>query len=995
MIFGTMAFFAITFGVILGLLLANTVNTIRTENFTEFESALPTRLLDINGEVITEFASDEKREIINFNDLPQHMVDALITREDRIFYDHNGFSFKALMRAVVGKLTGRSLGGGSTLSQQIAGTLYCDRTEMSYTRKLKELWWALQMERRYAKNEILEHYLNKIYFGAGTYGVNAASKYYFGHDASRITPAEAAILVIQLSNPARYNPFDYPNRARDRQQDVLYSMVKDGYLSAEECDNSYNDYWSNFDHTRISSGAYYNREDKAPWFSEYVRRELNSMMYGSLDINTGGFTVNTTMNLKHQQAAQEIMEYRIAYANRLYNRSSSARRSDAASTYIPMTELISLVFNIPELKVSAELNENRANNEFKRDINPILDVMSLMFNIEPLKVGVVNMVNAKQKQETSDTTIEGSLISIENDTGYITALVGGSKFNAENQYIRAVQSKIQPGSTFKPLYYSAAIDSRKFTAVSTIDDSPYIFKTADGRPYYPENFRGEWVGSVQLWYALCKSMNVPSLKVLEGIGLDVGFDRAIALLGIPEDEVQERGFVHAYPVGLGTASVRPIELCRAYAVFGNQGREVTPIAIRSVEDRSGNVFLNPEKELRLEQKRKGEAIQIISPQTAYIMTDILKTSVSIGTMAWGTSNGRKLQYKNSNGDMYEMPAAGKTGTTQNWSDAWAAGYTPYLSTVIWFGFDRFGQTLGLDMTGSTLSGVAWGDYMRIANEDYPYKEFPKPQTGLVEATVCSVSGQILSSACGNHKVTRFFLEGTEPKHVCEFHSSRIEAKRLGEARLQRAKFQSGTPPVKINDKEKLTLDLSFLDIDLSDFDEDEKKSKTSSKNKKTTSTTKKTENKTNGRVVNTLMGDYETQNDEKNFIFNAGSNNTTNDVNTLFDNFGTSLETTEDLETTADNALEGASEVLTDENLDENVSEGAELSETDIGETAAVESSAAETEAAAAESSAAETETATAESSAAETEAATVESSATETENIDNEEVPLENFLFD
>ncbi|MBO5116065.1 MAG: transglycosylase domain-containing protein, partial [Treponema sp.] len=248
--------FLVLSGALLGWCLAETKNIINSEYITEFDIALPTKLLDINGEIITEFASDEKREIIAYQELPQHMIDALITREDRIFFSHNGFSFKALFRAVLGQVFGKSLGGGSTLSQQIAGTLYCDRTEKSIKRKVKELWWAIQMERRYSKNEILELYLNKIYFGGGTYGVNAASKYYFGHDATEITPAEAAILVIQLSNPAHYNPFNYPNRAMDRQQNVLASMVNLGYITQEESEESFNDYWGTFDYTRTSSSAY-------------------------------------------------------------------------------------------------------------------------------------------------------------------------------------------------------------------------------------------------------------------------------------------------------------------------------------------------------------------------------------------------------------------------------------------------------------------------------------------------------------------------------------------------------------------------------------------------------------------------------------------------------------------------------------------------------------------------------------------------------------------
>ncbi len=801
---------AVIFGLLLGGLLAGTVNTINIENFIEFETALPTRLLDINGEVITEFASDEKREIITFADLPQHMVDALITREDRIFYQHPGFSAKAILRAVVGQLIGSSLGGGSTLTQQIAGTLYCDRSEMSLVRKIKELWWAIQMERRYSKNEILEQYLNKIYFGGGTYGVNAASKYYFGHGADEITPAEAAILVIQLSNPAYYNPFDYPNRAMERQKDVLSAMVDNGLITQDEADDSFDDYWLNFDYTRISSSAYFMRDDKAPWFSEYVRRELSSMMYGAQDIYTGGFTVNTTVDLKKQQAAQTVMEKYIAYANRAYQRSSGARKNDAASTYIPMTELISLVFNLPSIKVSEQMAESRALSQYKTEINPIIDIMTLMTGIDPLKIQIVNRVNSDVQKSSGKTTIEGALITLENDTGYISALIGGSEYTSDNQFIRAIQAQLQPGSTFKPLYYSAAIDSRKFTAATPIYDTPVVFHTEDGKPYIPLNFRGEWLGTVQLWYALAKSMNVPSLKVLDGIGFDAAIERSTALLGIPREEWEQRGFKRVYPLGLGVVTVSPAQMARAFAVFANQGKAVTPMAIRSVEDKNGKIVLNPELDIRLEQQNNPDAYQIISPQNAYIMTDILKNSVRMGTLAWGSSNGTKFRYKDENGRYYTIPAAGKTGTTQNWSDAWAVGYTPYLTTAVWFGFDnRIGQSLGLDLTGATLAGVAWGDYMRIANEDYPYRDFAQPQTGLVKAEVCSVSGQILTEACGNNKTTQFFLTGTEPTVVCEYHSNIDRTKNLAIDRLQKERNWTGIRAATVS-QDPLHLDLSFL-----------------------------------------------------------------------------------------------------------------------------------------------------------------------------------------
>ena len=784
-------FCAIFFGAGLGLALSNTKFIKDNEQFTEFSTSLPTKLLDINGELITELASEEKREIISIRDLPQCMLDALITREDRLFYSHHGYSVKALFRAVFGKLTGMSLGGGSTLTQQIAGTLFCDRTDMSIRRKLKELWWAIQMERRYTKDEILELYLNKIYFGGGTYGVSAASKYYFGHDATEITPAEAAILVIQLSNPAFYNPFEYPNRAMDRQKDVLNTMVSAGYISKEQADESFDDYWADFDYTRTATAAVFNHDDNAPWFSEYVRRELGNLIYGTEDIYSSGFTVNTTLNLKNQAVAQDVMDRYIRYANRTYQRSTGERTNQAFSVYTPMTELLALTFNLNSLKVSEQRNEAISKATYTNQINPVMDVMSLMFGVDSLKLGIVNKANQQAKVKVSKTTIEGTMIALENDTGYITSLVGGSKFDSENQFIRAVQAKLQPGSAFKPLYYSAAIDSRNFTPTSIISDTPVVFHTADGKPYIPQNFRGEWKGDVELWYALAHSMNVPSLKVLDGIGFEAGINRSIALLGIPKEEVPYRGFVPGYPIGLGVCSVRPIELARAYSVFASGGKEVTPIAIRSVEDKNGNVILNPEKEVRTALQAKGAAAQVISPQTAFIMTELLQNTVRSGTLAGPSSNGNKLRYRDSNGRLYKIPAAGKTGTTQNWADAWAVGFTPYYTSVFWFGFDKPGQSLGLQLTGSTLSGYAWADYMKKVHNGLPMKEFSKPATGVIEATVCSVSGGILTPECGNHKVTAWYLEGTQPTQVCSVHSTANSSRTIGIYRLEKELYKAG------------------------------------------------------------------------------------------------------------------------------------------------------------------------------------------------------------
>lgn len=821
--------FSLLFGALLGKGLAATVNTINTENFTDFETALPTRLLDVNGELITEFASDERREIIALRDLPQHMKDALLTREDRIFYAHHGFSFKALSRAVVGVLTRRSLGGGSTLTQQIAGTLYADRSDYSLKRKFRELWWAIQMERHLSKDEILELYVNKIYFGGGTYGVNAASKYYFGHGATEITPAEAAILVIQLSNPSFYNPFEHPNRAMARQKDVLNSMVESNYITKEEATESFDTYWANFDYTRTSTSAHAMQNDEAPWFSEYVRRTLSNMIYGTEDIYTSGFTVNTSLNLSHQKAADEIMQDYIKAANRLYQRTMNSHERSAFSKYIPLTELISLTFNLPDLKLSDQRNQTIAIKEYRTKINPMIDVFSMLFGIESLKTGIVNKGNSLIKQNAEKTTIEGTMIALENSTGYIDAMVGGSKYDQGNQFIRAVQARLQPGSTFKPLYYSEAIENHQMleghpaSMTAIISDTPVVFHKEDGTPYIPQDFKGQWEGDVPLWYALAHSMNIPSIKVLDAVGFDAAIKRTSSLLGIPANELESRHFDRVYPLGLGVCAVRPIEMAKAYATIANKGREVTPIAILSVEDKNGNEIMNPEKELRAQQKSQKGGKQILKQESAFIMQEIMKQTVASGSLRYGADwdstyyvtgkrkgKGSKFRLDNSNGKKFNMPIAGKTGTTQNWADAWAAGFTPYYTSVFWFGFDKPGQSLGLSITGSTLAGVAWGDFMNAANQGKGYKPFfeEKPES-LIELEVCSKSGGLLTPDCESYKMTAYYYPGTEPTESCIKHTDST-GRNLGTFRLKRARMQSGYNFIEDTDFSPLSVDLTFL-----------------------------------------------------------------------------------------------------------------------------------------------------------------------------------------
>ena len=801
--------FVVLLGAGLGAALGGTVNTMRHENFTEFDSALPTKLYDIKGRLITEFFSEEKRNPVSVNELPPHLIGAFLTREDETFYSHRGFTLKSIARAVIGKLIGVNLGGGSTISQQLAGDLYDDRKDISLRRKIVELWWSLQIERRFSKSEILEMYLNRTIMGSGgLYGVEAASQYFFGHSARECTPAESAIIAVQLSGPTLYNPFKNPQNARSRSKILLDQMVKNKVLGKEEAEASFSAYWDNFDYRRVASSAYYMREDKAPWFSEYVRRQLeDDLLYGSADLYSDGLSVYTTLDLDQQEIADAYMKRGIERANASYKKASAQRFANADALYTPIVELLGLSFDLNPLFVSSSKGEAQAYQYFTSNINPTIDTISLLFGLGDLK-SLANAGTIRLKTDLEKTTVEGSFITIDNNTGYITTLIGGSNYGMSNQWIRATQSKIQPGSTFKPLYYSAAIDSKKITEGSMIYDAPTIFYNDDGTPYIPLNFKGEWMGTVLAWQALARSMNVPSVKVLETVGFDAAIERAAALLGVTDPKEIQRTFPRLYPLGLGIIGVSPLQMARAFSVFANGGKAITPIAIRYVEDRNGNIILEPEKDVREQLRSMGSSIQLISPQNAAIMTDMLKRVVASGTLAGASGSGSSMKQKGEKGNSSSIPLAGKTGTTGNWADAWTVGFSPYYTAAIWFGFDKPGNSLGVEQTGATIAAPIWADYMRDIHKGLEYKDFPSPQSGVSNVSVCAVSGLLPTEFCDEGKVNLLYLDGTQPVKSCDLHKDKSQ-----ETRELLDKI-TGTPSPGIGDTTLIQPDSTLIIPDL-------------------------------------------------------------------------------------------------------------------------------------------------------------------------------------
>ncbi len=750
---------ALVTGLVVGISIASMQNMGKVGEFNLQTANLPTQVFDIKGRLITEFFQDEKRELIKIEELPPHLVHALITREDQEFYEHQGFSFRGYFRAGWNLLSGSYVSGGSTLTQQLATSIYLDKSDISIIRKLKEFWYSIQIENHWSKNEILEEYLNKMSFGHNTNGVEAASQFFFGRSAREISVAESALLVLQVSSPnGKYSPLKNPQTARVQQKNILNQMVSLGYASKEDAEQSFDEYWNEFDYTRSATEtAFFNRKDEAPYFSEYIRGLLESeLLLGEANIYRDGYKVYTTLDLDNQRAAEDQLVPAIAETNALYQKNIRSRTSYGEENFVPLIDLLSLSLNIDTFRVAGKQQRSNAKANYRDEINPLLDLLSVQFAYTSTKSvrRVVDGGYADKANTIKSSTVEGALISIENGTGHILAMVGGSQFESRNQFNRATQARVQPGSAFKPLYYAAGIESEVITPSTMIYDTQVIFIDDDGVQYRPLNYRGEWKGPVMVRNALAQSMNVPSLRILSRVGFDNAIQVSSRLLGIPQDQWARRSFERKFPLALGVVSVSPIEMAQAFATFPNLGREVVPVAIRYIENRHGVVISEPEKQVQDYQLRKGSAVQLISPATAYIMTDMLQSTLSDGTL---------LYAKNLVGG-FTMPMAGKTGTPQNWSAAWTVGYSPYMTTAVWLGIDSGGNnSLGTNQTGSRTAGPIWARYMKEAHKNLEPRQFARPNSGISYAKVTLNNGLLPLPDYKGLVRTEIFRTGTEPK----------------------------------------------------------------------------------------------------------------------------------------------------------------------------------------------------------------------------------------
>ncbi len=718
----------------------------------EYDPPIVTEIYSSSGEVIGRFW-EEKRIVVPLERVPQHLIHAFVAAEDDRFFEHRGVDLLSILRAFIRNLeAGKISQGGSTITQQVTRSLLLKNTEKTYRRKAREAILSLQIEKTFSKERILFLYLNQIYLGHGAYGVEAAARTYFGKSSMDLTVSESAMLAGLPQAPSRYSAFRNFERAKKRQRYVLNRMVKEGYIDREEADRA-------FARPLALQEAEENPFDKAPYFTEHVRKYLEET-YGRKALYREGLRVYTTLDLSGQRMAQKAVQKGLQDLDKregfrgplrsLEQGEIAAYRAGAAERFETdppesgdIVEAVVLSVEDEKKQVVVGVGEQTGvlplkHMKWARPPNPKVhhsavpvqrpsrvlkrgDVIPIQL-LEAAEDPHAWVVSLEQKPE-----VQGALVCMEPATGRILSMVGGRDFS-ESQFNRAVQARRQPGSAFKPIIYAAALDNG-MTPSSVIIDAPYVAPMQEkDKLWRPENYKKQFSGQTLFRRGLIKSMNVITIKILRKVGVQPTIDYA-RRMGIESELSPDLS------LALGSSGLSLLELTRAYACIANNGLLPQPYAIERIEDRRGHLL--EENQPLLEEA--------ISPQTAFVMTDLLKGVVQEGT-GWRI---RALK----------RPAAGKTGTTNDLRDAWFMGFTPELVTGVWVGYDER-VPMGRGETGSRAASPIWLQFMDAALKDLPEEDFPVPED-VVFAKIDAEKG-LLASAHSHKTVLQAYVEGTEP-----------------------------------------------------------------------------------------------------------------------------------------------------------------------------------------------------------------------------------------
>jgi len=687
----------------------------------------PLQVFSYEGYLIQEFG-EERRDFVSIKEVPQKMINALLSIEDRRFFEHPGFDMIGFFRAAIRNLSGQSNEGASTITMQVARNFFLS-SERTLKRKINEILLAIKIERKLQKEEILELYINQIYLGQRSFGFAAAANTYFNKPLEDLNLAEIALLAGLPKAPSRYNPLVNPDLAIKRQQSVLNSMLRHGFIDKTT-------YILAIDQPIGLVENFSKSELKANYVAEMVRKTLYEE-FGN-NVYTSGLKVYTTIRKKNQRAANRAVQNGIInYMNRHdlrppegYVELSAKDFKDEKEKNIYLNQQLRLyptydqfipgvVLKTQPLKLEAYLKNGKKINVYKNGLKLLKKDLNLEVEGERLiKPGSILRFIKKNNAwiVTQLPEVESALVSVDPQTGAVLALVGGFNFY-RNKYNHITQAQRQPGSIFKPFIYSAALEKGITPATLVNDASIYITANELGsnENWEPQNYDNKFSGAIRLREGLAKSKNLVAIRVLKHIGPKYALDY-ISKFGF--DPKKHKPYLS---MALGVGEVSALEMVAAYSVFANGGYLKKPYYIDRIIDAKGR------KVKQRSSLMNEETPRIIDPRNAFIMHDLLKEVIRTGTAR------RAKNLKRSD-------IAGKTGTTNDLLDAWFAGFNPDIVTVTWMGYDQ-PKPLGKHETGSRAALPIWIDYMRPILNDYPIKGMSEPD-GIIPLKINTKSGML-------------------------------------------------------------------------------------------------------------------------------------------------------------------------------------------------------------------------------------------------------------
>ena len=682
-------------------------------DLADYRPKLPLRVYSAEGALLGEFG-EERRNLTPIGEIPKVMKDAVLAIEDARFFQHGGVDYKGVIRAALANLGRVKSQGASTITMQVARNVYLS-SEKTFTRKIYEILLTFKLEHLLTKDQILEIYMNQIYLGNRSYGFAAASEAYFGKPLKSVSVAEAAMLAGLPKAPSAYNPISNPKRARSRQLYIIERMEENGFITAEQATDAKKE------ELKIRTGP-----DSTRIHAEYVAemaRQLIFTQYGN-EAYTRGLNVYTTLNAAEQEAAYAALRRGIMdYERRQQYRGpekfvvlpTAAQEvedaiDDALANHPDNGDVLSAVVleASPRKIVAARANGDTL--EITGDgLKPAQSGLSdkAAPNIKIRRGAVIRVVKTPKNawEITQLPEVEGALVALDPRTGAIRALVGGFDFD-KNKFNHAAQAWRQPGSSFKPFIYSAALE-KGFTPATVINDAPLFFDAGvtGGQPWEPKNYDGKYDGPMSMRTGLAKSKNMISIRILQAVGPKTA-----------QEWISRFGFdAEKHPayltMALGAGSVTPLQMATAYSVFANGGYRVNPWLITKVTDHKGRVISETTPPVTSEQPRA------IDARNAFVMNSLLQEVTRSGTAA-------RAQATMKRPDLY-----GKTGTTNDSVDAWFAGYQPTIAAVTWIGYDT-PRNLGSRETGGGLSLPVWINFMERALKGVPVME-PTVPAGVV------------------------------------------------------------------------------------------------------------------------------------------------------------------------------------------------------------------------------------------------------------------------